>query len=298
METPYLKRRRKSKFVRLFDKTPPRVICPHFYILAHANGCPYDCSYCYLQLTFRGKVEPVIFQNVDDLTLEVRQFLERPEPSVLNAGELSDGLALDHVSDLSRLLVPAFAAQDRHKLLFLTKSDNVGQLLELEHNGQTVVSFSVNAPAVAETYEKAAAPVKKRIAAAREVKETGYPVRFRIDPIIPVAGWRDTYEELVERLLDVRPERVTLGTLRYFPNVKSFARKLGRDISVFDYATERSVEDGRFRVHLDERLRVYSTLIERIAGRVPVGLCKETKRCWDAVAEKYGLAENVCNCTL
>jgi spore photoproduct lyase len=297
MENTYRQRRRKSNFVRLFDKTPPGIICPHFYILAHANGCPYDCSYCYLQLTFRGKTEPVLFRNLDDLNREVRQFLELPEPSVLNAGELSDGLAFDHITRLSRSIVPMFAAQSRHKLLFLTKSDNVGQILELVHGGQTIVSFSVNAPAVSESYEKAAAPVEKRMTAAEKTKASGYPVRFRIDPIIPIPGWRSMYEELVDRVIDVEPERITLGTLRYFPNVKSFARKLGRDTSVFDFATERSNEDGRYRVSLDERLRVYSTLLERINDRVPAGLCKETKRCWDVLNAKFGLDENVCNCT-
>jgi spore photoproduct lyase len=298
MENTYRKRRRKSNFVRLFDKTPPGIICPHFYILAHANGCPYDCSYCYLQLTFRGKVEPVLFRNLDDLTREVRQFLELLEPSVLNAGELSDGLAFDHVTGLSRSIVPIFAAQSRHKLLFLTKSDNVGRILDLEHGGRTIVSFSINAPPVSETYEKAAPPIEKRIAAAEKVKAAGYPIRFRIDPIIPVPGWQSMYEYLIDRILDVEPERITLGTLRYFPNVKSFARKLGRDTSVFDFATERSREDGRYRVSLDKRLRVYSTLLERINDRIPVGLCKETERCWDVLNTKFGLDGNVCNCTL
>jgi spore photoproduct lyase len=297
MEDTYEKRRRKSNFVRLFDKTSPGIICPHFYILAHANGCPYDCSYCYLQLTFRGKVEPVLFRNLDDLTREIRQFLELPEPSVLNAGELSDGLAFDHVTGLSRSLVPMFAAQSRHKLLFLTKSDNVGRILELEHDARTIVSFSVNAPAVSETYEKAAAPVEKRIIAARKTKAAGYPVRFRVDPIIPVPGWRSMYEELVDRVLDIEPERITLGTLRYFPNVRSFARKLGRDTSVFDFATERSREDGRYRVSLNKRLHVYSTLLERINDRIPAGLCKETGRCRDVLNARFGLDENVCNCT-
>jgi spore photoproduct lyase len=298
MEDIYQKRRRKSNFVRLFDKTPPGIICPHFYILAHANGCPYDCSYCYLQLTFRGKVKPVLFQNLEDLTREVRQFLELPEPSVLNAGELSDGLAFDHVTGLSRFTVPVFAAQNRHKLLFLTKSDNVRRILDLEHGRQTIVSFSVNASAVSGIYEKAAAPIGKRLTAAGKTKAAGYPVRFRIDPIIPVPGWRNMYEELIDRILDVEPERVTLGTLRYFPNVKSFARKLGRDTSVFDFATERSGEDGRYRVSLDRRLRVYSTLLERINNRVPVGICKETRRCRDVLNAKFALGENVCNCTL
>ena len=56
-------RLRKSKFVRLFDKTPDSVVCPHFYELILSNGCIYDCSYCYLKLTFRGKNTPTLFNN-------------------------------------------------------------------------------------------------------------------------------------------------------------------------------------------------------------------------------------------
>lgn len=294
----YRERERKSGFVRLFDKTPPGIVCPHFYILAHANGCPYDCAYCYLQLTFRGKVTPVVFRNAPDLFNDVNRFLEMSNPSVLNAGELSDGLALDDVSGLSRSLIPAFAQQERHKLLFLTKSDNVGQLLDLDHANRTIISFSVNAPAVARAYEKAAPPIERRIAAAQRVKAAGYPVRFRIDPIIPVPGWRSMYEEFVERVLEVEPERITFGTLRYFPNVKSFARKLGRETSVFDFAPERSPEDGRFRVPLDLRISIYSSVLDRTWGRTKAGLCKETRNCWNVVSPAYGLDENVCNCTL
>ena len=57
------RRERKSKFVKLFDKTPPGVCCPHFYELVLSNGCPYDCSYCYLRLTFRGNTQPTLFVN-------------------------------------------------------------------------------------------------------------------------------------------------------------------------------------------------------------------------------------------
>jgi len=56
-------RERKSSFVKLFDKTAPQVMCPHFYELVLSNGCPYRCDYCYLRLTFRGNTRPTVFDN-------------------------------------------------------------------------------------------------------------------------------------------------------------------------------------------------------------------------------------------
>jgi spore photoproduct lyase len=289
-----IERPRRSRFIRYFDKTPPGIVCPHFYILAHANGCVYNCAYCYLQLTFRGQVRQTVFTNRDAMFAEVRQFLARAEPSALNAGELSDALAVDHLTGLSRRLVPMFAAQDRHTLILLTKSANVDNLLGLEHNRRTVVSFSVNAPAVAAAFEPGAPPPAARVAAGARVAEAGYPLRFRIDPVIPVPGWEEHYRELVADILATAPpQRITLGSLRYFPNVRAYARKLGRDPTVFDYAAERTPADGRRRVALSLRTRIYNHLMDLIPAGVEVGLCKETDECHRALA----LPRIVCNCT-
>ncbi len=288
-------RARATKFIRYFDKTPPGVVCPHFYILAHANGCIYRCAYCYLQLTFRGDVGPTVFTNREDLLAEVRKFLTRAEPSVLNAGELADALALDEQTGLTRELVPLFAGQDRHRLVLLTKSANVANLLDLEHNGRTVVSFSVNADEVAARYEVGSPPPSERVAAGARAAAAGYPVRFRVDPIIPVPGWEDAYRRLLENVFAVGPpERVTLGSLRYFPNVKTYAAKLGRATDVFAYATERTPADGRLRLPLPQRLRIYRYLMDLVPAGVGVGLCKETDECHRAL----GIKEVVCNCTL
>lgn len=286
-------RPRVSAFIRYFDKTPPGIICPHFYILAHANGCIYECAYCYLQLTFRGDPRAVVFTNRDAMLAEVERFLARAEPAVLNAGELADALALESQTNLCRDVVPLFAKQDRHLLVLLTKSANVAPLLALEHNGRTVLSFSVNAPAVAARYEKGAPPVEARLAAAGQARAAGWRLRFRVDPIIPVPAWEDQYRRLMDDLLALAPERVTVGTLRYFPNVRTYARKLGRDTSVFDYAPERTAADGRFRLPFNLRVRIYEFIRDLLPAGVEFGLCKETEACHRAL----GITEVVCNCT-
>jgi spore photoproduct lyase len=290
-----VERPRRSKFIRYFDRTPPGIICPHFYILAHGNGCVFNCAYCYLQLTFRGKVHQTIFTNTDDMLREVEGFLAREEPAVLNAGELSDALAVDDRTGLTKELVPRFASQNRHLLVLLTKSTKVDNLLALEHNGRTVVSFSVNAADVAQKYEIGSPSPRERVEGARRAAEAGYRIRFRLDPIIPVPGWESSYRSLLEHILEVAPpERITLGSLRYFPNVKTYARKLGRDTSAFDYAFERTPADGRLRVPLSRRLRIYEYLRGLLPKGVEVGLCKETEACHRAL----GIKDVVCNCTL
>jgi spore photoproduct lyase len=288
-----VRRPRASPFVRYFDRTPEGIVCPHFHVLAHANGCPFRCAYCYLQLTFRTYKAPVVFTNMDDLQGQVERFLERDEPSVLNAGELSDALAFDDLTGLTERVVPLFARQKRHKLLLLTKSTQVSRLLRLDHGGQTVVAFSLNGAKVADQFEHGAPPPAARIRAAQDVAAVGYPVRFRVDPMMPTDGWRQDYRVLAEAILErTRPERVTLGTMRYFPSLPHFSSN-GR--AAYAYATHLEPIDGRLRVPLNVRVSMYRALAAELRG-IPVALCKETEEAWSLSGLNHQPC--VCNCTL
>lgn len=202
-------------------------------------------------------------------------------PQILNTGELTDSLAI--TDELMVELIQRFARQRRHKLLLLTKSDNVENLLPLEHNNQTIVSFSLNIPEVIEQYE-VGSPNLDRVA------EAGYEVRVRIDPMIPVEGWSIAYRKLAEKLRCLTISRITLGTLRYFPIVAKYAVKLGRGIDVFNFATERTV-DGRIRPIESLRRNMYLNIFTSF--NCSVALCKETASVYAALKPSAR-----CNCVL
>lgn len=287
---------RRSRFIHYFDKTPPGIICPHFYVLSHANGCPYDCHYCYLQLTFRHRPGLRIFENLEDLAKEVEDWQKKTErPSLLNAGELSDGLATDHVTGLSKIIVPLFREQTRHKLLFLTKSTNIQNLLAIEPTPQVFVSFSINAPEVARLFEPAAPNPLDRLGAAKVLLERGWRVRLRLDPIVPIENWQGIYGRLADSV-PTAVETVTLGSLRYFRALPNYGHR-GKEI--FKYASVKDGADNRIRIERNLRLEIYKFMIQKFAaGDIPckIGLCKETQEVHDIL----GLAGNnqSCNCTV
>jgi spore photoproduct lyase len=287
---PFAERVRKSPFIRLFDKTPPGIICPHFYILAHANRCPYACDYCYLNLTFRHWPKPTVFSNTDKMLGEVEKFLKRSEPSVLNAGELSDALAWDRYTGLSRMLIPLFRKQSRHIILFLTKSTEITNLLKMEPTPQAVISFSINAPEVAKRFEHKSPPPLERLEAARRLKDAGWRVRIRIDPIIPIADWQKHYLEIADALNQLQPERVTLGTIRYFAALPNYAEG---NRAVFKFATSKEGTDKRLRLTENDRIKIYSLLVSRL--QTPqIALCKETEAVWEALP----IVPCKCNCAI
>jgi DNA repair photolyase len=60
---------RRTPFISLLHRSPPRTVCPNFYLLAHANGCSFrpGCEYCYLTSSLWSLREPRVFSNVDRL---------------------------------------------------------------------------------------------------------------------------------------------------------------------------------------------------------------------------------------
>jgi spore photoproduct lyase len=191
-------RERKSSFVRLFDKTHPEVICPHFYELILSNGCPFNCTYCYLKLTFRGQTRPNLFCNPWE---EVQKELDAISCGLFSTGELADSLAVT-----PPLLEPAldyFSRQNRKYLLLLTKSTNIRPLLKKEPSRQIIVSFSINAPVVWKMYETSTPNPLLRLKTAKQLIDAGWRVRIRLDPIV-FNGILYEYEQICKKVADTK----------------------------------------------------------------------------------------------
>jgi len=271
-------RPRKSRFVKLFDKTPPEVMCPHFYELVLSNGCPYDCKYCYLRLTFRGRTDPVLFSNEWE---GVEAELDRIEGGVFSTGELADSLAV--IPPLLPAALDYFSRQESKYLLLVSKSTNIQCLLDREASRQVIASFSINSARAAQEFEQKAPAPARRLQAARRLKEAGWRVRVRLDPIILESGL-EYYREMCREIADLNPERVTIGTLRQYPGVHRFAREAPR------LGLKKSA-DGRMRYPVEERIKAYESIAEWL-GFQPA-LCKETYELWDMLGWEF----KGCNCT-
>jgi len=289
-----------GSIITRFDKTslPKRktdIVCPHFLELKWAYGCPYDCAWCYLKGTFRFRPDgksPVV-KPYDKIRLHVERFLsEVKEPEILNTGEIADSLMNEHTSfPFTKFIIPIFEKQSLHKVLFLTKSSNVKNLLKIDPHKQAIVSFSLNAIPVAEKWEKAPY-VLKRIDAAKKVYDSGYEVRIRIDPMIPIENWQKYYLELLEIIFNnFIPERITLGSLRGLQSTINGCV----DKSWVRYLKETS-NWGR-KIDFPTRYKMYTTIIQELKEKYnihKIALCKETVHMWSALGMDYRKIK--CNC--
>lgn len=289
-----------GSIITRFDKTsPPKgrsdVVCPHFLELKWAYGCPFDCAWCYLKGTFRFRPDgaaPVV-KPYDKTRLHVLTFLtEVATPEILNTGEIADSLMHETAEvPFSTFIIPLFEEQDRHKVLFLTKSTNVDNLQQIEAHDQAVVSFSLNAVPVAARWEKAP-PVLQRIQAARSLFDAGYEVRVRIDPMVPIQHWTEHYFELLSMIFDnFTPERITLGSLRGLQSTINGST----DKTWVRYLKESS--NWGKKIDFETRSAMYSALVEELATTYnfnSVALCKETVRVWETMGIDYKSIR--CNC--
>ncbi len=195
-----------------------RFVCPHFERLKLAsNGCFYHCDWCYLKLTYRAQ-RPFITVRVqyDKIKTQIEKRLNQSStPVIFNSGELADSLSMEHLTGAMREFIPWFGQTDNGYLFLLTKSDNVDGILDLPHNGHSIIAWSMNNEAISRKFEIGAPGFDRRLEAAYKVQQAGYPLRIRLDPIVPFDGWKNAYADTVKQLFQkISPERMTLGTLK------------------------------------------------------------------------------------
>ncbi|MCJ7572615.1 MAG: hypothetical protein MUO82_12215 [Candidatus Thermoplasmatota archaeon] len=291
-----------GSIIKLFDKTPfPKdltdVVCPHFYELKWANGCNFNCSWCYLNGTYRflkGGKKPRL-KDIKTIMDHLSQFLTEVNGSfLLNSGELSDSLLFENDgAPLTKSIIPMIMSQDKHKLLILTKSTLVENLLKIDAQNHVIASFSLNSFKVADKWEKAP-KVSERIKAARSLYYAGYEVRVRIDPMVPITNWKQSYSALVNKIFDnFEPERITLGSLRGLQSTINNSH----DTTWTKYLTETS--NWGKKISTESRLLMYSTLINLLKDHYhyhDIGLCKETIDMWNKLGLDFRKIK--CNCIL
>lgn len=292
-----LSRPRKSNFIEEYwgeGQKPSGVLCNQFYELKWSNGCLFGCQYCYLRGTFRYSkwrgFQQTVFSNTEEMLQEVDEFLRLEKPYVLHTGEVSDSLAVPGSEAIMGKLITRFGAQDKHTLLILTKSNNVGSLLDLPHRGRTVIGFSINPRKIAERFEVGAASTDERLEAAQRCIDAGYKVMVRVDPMIPAAGWRPQYASFFSKLNEMEVHGVVVGTLRAYPGL---LHTLSPPLRAM--LREKDI-DGRWHLKKSTRESMYEFAFSSLNFE-RMGVCKETGARWAGLVKRHGPKKFFCNCT-
>ncbi len=278
--------------------------CPNYWHFSLYGFCPFGCSYCYLSGTPGVKFSPSvkIFTNLDDILDEIDKNARRiGGTKAFYHGKLQDGLALDPLTGYSRRLVPFFAEHEFARQVVLTKSADVDNLLDLDHAGHTILSWTLHPPEVSGQFEPNTPTVVERIRAMKRCSDVGYPVRAVLMPLVPVEGWIDLYADFLKRLLeDIPLQRLTIGAICSYQGAHQLMnRKLGPQNAIADQMRQAKSEDGRMRYPEELRERGYRHLIQtakRVSPDLEIGLCLETHGMFETLGIQDALGR--CNCVL
>ena len=167
----------------------------------------------------------------------------------------------------------------------------------------------MNNELVSRKFETGAPPFERRLNAAHRVQEAGYPLRVRLDPIVPLNGWQEAYAETIEAIFEkVRPERITLGTLRFedgFYKMRDSIFRSGPELPtiikdmqpMFEpklYPGKKRPSVGKRSFSEEKRVEIFNFAINEIRkySDCKIALCKESANVWDAV----DLSRSECSC--
>ncbi len=276
--------------------------CCQYQVLNIGMNCPMDCVYCILQ-AYLNNPWLSFFVNIEDLFTELDQALDS-EPDRffrIGTGEFTDSLALDNLTRLSPRLVRYMAGRSNAILELKSKSVSIDNLEGLEHQGRTLVAWSLNSPVIMAGEELRTASLEERLQAAMRCVEWGYRLAFHFDPIILHQGWQEGYRHTIRRLFAMVPAEaivwISLGALRYLPALKPIATERFPASRMF-YQEFIDGLDGKRRYFRTERVAMYRCLVNELQqyadSRTCIYFCMENDTIWEQVfgftpAEQGGL---------
>ncbi len=276
--------------------------CCDYQVLNTGMNCPMDCVYCILQaylnapwLTFYVNTEKLFKELDESLHNNSTRFFR------IGTGEFTDSLAIDRLTQLSCLLVNYIGKQKNAVLELKTKSGVVENLEGLEHNGRTIVAWSLNSPVIMKKEEIRSASLDERLTAAKYCVSLGYKVAFHFDPIIDHHDWQDGYAETIRRLYEEIPAEsivwISLGALRFIPSLKEIGiRRFPRSEIYYQEFIEGL--DGKARYFRPNRVKlyqfIYNCLKMKASEKTCVYFCMESDEIWKEVmgfvpADKGGI---------
>jgi len=262
-------------------------LCCGYYILHLALNCPLSCSYCILQ-SYLNTPFLTIYANIDDLTAELKEFMEKRGKQLyrIGTGEFTDSLVLDHLIDYVDMVAPLFSASSHTFLELKSKTAAIDGLTKLKHRERIVVSWSLNTPKIIEKEEFRTASLEERIEAARSCERMGYRVGFHFDPLISYPGWENEYCGVIGKLFDRIEKKsiawISLGALRFMPSLKKVIQSRFPKTRLL-HEEFISGLDGKMRYFKPIRIEMYTRIVKEIRkydSECFVYLCMESREVW------------------
>jgi spore photoproduct lyase len=279
----------RGALVKPCPGTSDPYLCCGYTIINQQSHCPMDCVYCILQ-NYLDRPVITVHTGMDEIFRQASSFIDSSPDRFfrVGTGELTDSLALDPVTEVSRDLLRFFGPRRNALLELKTKTDNTAVLLG-QPERRAVISWSVNPQSAIAEEEHLSADIGSRLSAARRCMEAGFLIGFHFDPILHFDGWKEAYDGLVDRMFaEIDARRVawiSLGSLRFPPALKDVIDGRFPKSRITAAEMIRGL-DGKMRYPKPLRIEMYRRIFTRIREKsadVFVYFCMESPDVWERV---------------
>lgn len=280
----------KGSFIKECPCSPGRLSC-NYYIIVPGMGCPFSCSYCFLNFYSKNK-DILLYPNIDKLIEEFKNFIGQRNNELLRfgTGEFVDSLAIKELDTLNMTLADIIKDRPNVVIEFKTKSSNIHSFLNRPAQDNIILSWSLNPQWIIDKEEKGTANLENRLLSAKAAIKHGYNIALHLDPIFMSEKTLNDYLELIDMVFDIIPASsvkwLSMGGFRYIDDLK---------ISILEnndgkkwYLGEEYIkcEDGKYRYPRFIRLKFYNKIGEKIRekGAIKIYLCMEGESLWSDIS--------------
>lgn len=250
------------------------------YQLPLVSGCIGQCEYCYLNTNLGDKPFTKVHVNLDEILEQTQKYIEErlPEATVFEGSATSDPVPVEPYTNSLRKTIEFFGENKSAKFRFVTKYNDIDGLLNIEHNGNTEIRFTLNTDKVINEYESRTASRDNRIEASVKTAKSGYPIGFIIAPVFLYDNWKEDYRNLLLELNKKMPSDLTQPIIfevishRYTTKAKNIILEVFPNTTIPMEDQERKFKYGQFgygkyvysKEQLDSMKKFFSNEIESI----------------------------------
>lgn len=259
--------------------------CCEYTILHSGTFCTMDCSYCILQAYFHPPVLQY-FAGFNKIKGVMKSIFAQDKIFRIGTGEYTDSLIWEKISPLPQNLINLFADSDNSVLELKTKTINIDSLLSLEHNGKTILAWSLNTPEIIKSEEIGTASLQARLKAARRASQAGFKLAFHFDPVVIYPGSITAYKKVIKKLFEsVEPDKIvwiSIGSFRFMPKLKQIIEKRFKS-STICYGEFIIGLDNKMRYFKPIRIKAYQSIVNTIKQYAPdvfIYFCMEDEEVW------------------
>lgn len=223
------------------------------YQLPLTSGCFGQCEYCYLQTELAKRPYIKINVNIDEILSKALDYINTRsnQITIFEGSATADVLPLEPYTKILSKTIAFFANIENGRFRFVSKFNDVDNLLYLNHNKHTEARFSINTETVINEYEHKTPSIKKRITAAKKMLKADYPVGFLIAPVFLYDNYQAEYYELLKNLkndIGDFEEHITFEIIshRFTSNAKKTILSVFPDTKLDMNEAARNYKKGQF----------------------------------------------------